>query len=90
MKDYYAHVALILGLAAIAVLGFAVIPEHAYDKIGGGLSVLAADPAGAAGGLAVLGVAVASFIATVRRALYTPPPAGTGTTVTKSSGEPRS
>jgi hypothetical protein len=90
MKIYWQHVALILGLAAIAATALVFIPEHFYDKAGSALALVAADPVGTAAAATVIGTTLGTFIAFYRRALYTPPPSGTGTTTTSSTGEPRS
>jgi hypothetical protein len=89
MKIYWQHVVLVLGLAVVALLGAVLIPEHTYDKIGSGLALAVADPVGALGAVAVLGGIAGALVAAYRRALHTPAPS-VGTTVTRSTGEPRS
>lgn len=74
MIDRWQHVVLILGLAALAVLGFAIIPEHAYDKLGSALSIVVADPVGAVGAGVALGSTIGGLLAAYRRALKTPVP----------------
>lgn len=74
MSDRWQHIVLILGLGLLLVLGLAIIPEHAYDKVGNALAIVVADPMGAVGGAVAIGSFVGGLLAAYRRALKTPVP----------------